>query len=129
VKIVGPKDAVEISWDCPARLKLMAYGFNSMKYELWREKFSEKYPNQAWSVILKNLTLALGTQCDRDPKSWVAGLLEQTGLTGTNCVSKKENGGFYTPLLTYLYLYRAFHSLGVLRRWREKKEREKEKKW
>jgi hypothetical protein len=36
VKIVGPKDAVEISWDCPARLKLMAYGFNSMKYELWR---------------------------------------------------------------------------------------------
>jgi hypothetical protein len=35
VKIVGPKDAVEISWDCPARLKLMAYGINSMKYELW----------------------------------------------------------------------------------------------
>jgi hypothetical protein len=45
-----------------------------------------------------------------------------------NCNSKKENGGFYTPLLTYLYLYRAFLSLGVLRRWREKKEREKEKK-
>ena len=42
VKIVGPKDAVEISWDCPARLKLMAYGINSMKYELWRGKVLRK---------------------------------------------------------------------------------------
>lgn len=99
VKIVGPKDAVEISWDCPARLKLMAYGINSMKYELWREKFSEKYPNQAWSVILKNLTLALGTQCDRDPKSWVAGLLEQTGRTGTKlCFQERKWWVLYPPL-------------------------------
>jgi len=127
VKIVGPKDAVEISWDCPFnfRLKLMAYGINSMKYEIWREKFSEKYPNQAWSVILKNLTLALGTQCDRDPKSWVAGLLEQTGLTGTNCVSKKENGGFYTPSWP-IYTYIGHSILWVF--WEDGEKRKKEKK-
>ena len=95
----------------------------NMNYE--EKKFSEKYPNQAWSVFLKNLTLALGTQCDRDPKSWVAGLLEQTGLTGTNCVSKKENGGFYTPSWP-IYTYIGHSILWVF--WEDGEKRKKEKK-
>jgi len=127
VKIVGPKDAVEISWDCPFnfRLKLMAYGINSMKYELWREKVLRKISYPSLKGFLKNLTLALGTQCDRDPKSWVAGLLEQTGLTGTNCVSKKENGGFYTPSWP-IYTYIGHSILWVF--WEDGEKRKKEKK-
>ena len=95
-----------------------------MNYE--GKRFSEKYPNQAWSVILKNLTLALGTQCDRDPKSWVDGLLEQTGRTGTKlCFQERKMVGFIPPSWP-IYTYIGHSILWVF--WEDREKRKKEKK-
>jgi len=72
----------------------MAYG--KKLYEIWREKVLQKKSLPSLRCFVQKPYTCLGDsgmQCDRDPKSWVAELLEQTGPTGTTVFPQKKMAG------------------------------------
>ena len=128
VKIVGPKDAVEISWDCPFsfRLKLMAYGINSMKYELWKEKVLRKISYPSFKGVSQKPYTCLGDSMWQGPKklSSRATWADWTHWNKTVFPRKKMVG--FIPPSWPIYTYIGHSILWVF--WEDGEKRKKEKK-